>query len=305
MPDFFHHTNRGHQRRDKSGRGTTPGGQRGYSGFSSEQSRANTGKVRNILRTSSARPQTSPGMLQRLAAPGAITVTPCSKLPRQIFSRGGCGGGTDFTHNDFQSLSGVGAAGRALVWQADNLSTDFRLRNDMRLELGILAGSEGWRMVDHFAGGSGTTLSHDNASTLGSAALASAAFTRLNSATLTAIEAALAAMASAGTIDCNALSLAGTTLPGVSFSFSDGFALKGIIGGTQGLRIRLTELTVDPVSRSYDIGLQYLICDDFGVDTADLYSPALAAFWVLQHRRSGNLPFINELDLTRSASGSF
>ncbi|WP_281556868.1 hypothetical protein [Thalassomonas sp. RHCl1] len=305
MPEFLYNNKTAHQRQERSGRQTTWGHQGNPGRYLSALSRANDGKIRHILRASPAAVPTSSGLIQRLAAPGAISVSPCSTLPRQIFNRGGCGGGSDFTHNDFQSLSGVGAAGRALVWQADNLSIDFRLRNDMRLELGLLAGSEGWRMVDHFTGGSGTTLSHDNSSTLGSAALSSATFTRLNTATVTAIETALTAMAASGVIDCNTLSIAGVSLPGVSFSFSDGFALKGIIGGTQGLRIRVTSLAVDPVKRTYDIGLQYLICDDFGVDTADLYSPALAAFWVLQHRRAGNLPFINELDLSHSASGSF
>ena len=303
MPDFFY--NKAVHRRAGAGEQGLQRYRREIGDYSYQQSRANSARIRQILRTRPQGKSASPGIIQRLAAPGSISVNPCRSLPRQIFSRGGCGGGSDFTHNDFQSLSGVGTAGRALVWQADNLSIDLRLRNDMRVELGLLAGSEGWRMVDHFTGGTGTTLTHGNTSTLGSAALASATFTRLNTATVAAVEAALTAMAAGGTIDCNTLSIAGTSLPGVSFSFSDGFALKGIIGGTQGLRIRITHLAVDPVSRRYELGLQYLICDDFGVDTSDLYSPALAAFWVLQHRRSGNLPFINELDLSQSASGSF
>jgi hypothetical protein len=86
---------------------------------------------------------------------GVATVVPCTALPKHIFSRGACGAGTDFTHNDFPSLSGVGAAEQAAVWEADNLTLDFQLRNRMRTELGILAGSEGIRMVSHFAGRNG------------------------------------------------------------------------------------------------------------------------------------------------------
>jgi hypothetical protein len=71
------------------------------------------------------------------------------------------------------------------------------------------------------------------------------------------------------------------------------------------LRIFIRRFSINPVTRDYDIELQYLICDDFGVDTADIYTPGLAAFWVLQHRRSGNVPFINELDLAATASGTF
>lgn len=236
--------------------------------------------------------------------PSQLNVVPCRSLPKQIFNRGGCGSGSDFTHHDFPSLSGVGRAGRALVWQADNLSTDFRLRNDMRTELGVLGGSEGFRMVSHFAGGTGSKLTHDSTSPLGGDALSSPTFRSLNTAVASEIDTRLRSMAGSGTVDCNALNLTGATLPAVSFGFSDTWRLKGIIGGTQGLRIRMTRFRVDPATRRYSIGLQYLICDDFGVDTSDLYSPGLAAFWVLQHRRSGNLPFINELDLSKTASGT-
>jgi hypothetical protein len=111
-------------------------------------------------------------------------------------------------------------------------------------------------------------------------------------------------MDAAGVIDCNAIALSPAGVPAVSFGFSD-TALKGIIGGTQGLRVLITHFTVTPGSRTYDIGLQYLICDDFGVDTSDLYSPGLAAFWVLQHRRCGHRPFINELDLPATAAATY
>ena len=60
-------------------------------------------------------------------------------------------------------------------------------------------------------------------------------------------------------------------------------------------------------SRTYTIGLRFLICDDFGVDESDLYAPGLFAFWVLQHERSAThyAPFINELDLAVTESGTF
>jgi outer membrane protein OmpA-like peptidoglycan-associated protein len=237
--------------------------------------------------------------------PTPTGVVPCTTTPTEIFSRGACGAGTDFTYHDFPSLSGVSRTGRALVWQADNLSTDFRLRNDMRVELGALGGSEGLRMVRHFSGGTGTRLTHDDTSTLGAEALSSGTFSRLHRSVVQAIQQQLATMETTGVIDCNSVALSSGSVPAVSFGFSDSLALKGIIGGTQGLRIRLTHFTVTPGSRSYDIGLQYLICDDFGVDTSDLYSPGLAAFWVLQHRRSGYRPFVNELDLSKTATGTY
>ncbi len=237
--------------------------------------------------------------------PATTRVVGCSALPRQIFARGACGGGTDFTHHDFPSLAGASTSERAAVWEADNLTLDFQLRNRMRLELGLLAGSEGTRMVSHFSGGSGSRLTHGRTSVLGRDALGSATFTRLHRAVVSDIRSQLSRMSAAGVIDCNGIALSASSVPAVSFGFADGFALKGIIGGTQGLRVRLTSFGVRPGSRHYSVELQYLICDDFGVDAADLYSPALVAFWVLQHRRTGHLPFVNELDLPAAASGTY
>ncbi|MEM9007835.1 MAG: DUF4157 domain-containing protein [Cyanobacteria bacterium P01_F01_bin.86] len=237
--------------------------------------------------------------------PTPTRVIPCTPMPRQIFNRGRCGGGTDFTHHDFQSLSGVSATRQTAVWEADHLTFDFQLRNRMRLELGGLAGTEGFRMVSHFASGTGTQLTHGSSSTLGRDALSSGTVSRLNRDVTQEIERQLASMDALGVIDCNAITLPTAAVPSVSFGFSDGFALKGIIGGTQGLRIRITHFSVTPGTRHYQIGLQYLICDDFGVDTADLYSPGLIAFWVLQHRRTGHRPFINELDLPMTNTGTY
>lgn len=267
-------------------------------GETSEFSPANPPNRRATLRLEGGPPVSE-------SMPTPDRVVPCTTTPMQIFSRGGCGTGSDFTYNDFPSLSGVGRYGRMLVWQADNLSTDFRLRNDMRTELGLLAGSEGLRMVNHFASGSGTKLTHGNTSTLGQDALSSGTFSRLHRSVVQDIERQLTGMATSGVIDCNNTALSGGRVPSVAFDFSDSSALKGIIGGTQGLRIRITHFSVTPGTRSYDIGIQYLICDDFGVDTSDLYSPGLAAFWVLQHRRSGYRPFINELDLSVTAAGTY
>jgi outer membrane protein OmpA-like peptidoglycan-associated protein len=232
-------------------------------------------------------------------------VIPCTAMPREIFNRGACGTGADFRANDFPPLIGTNAAQRAAVWEADHLTLDFQLRNRMRLELGGLAGAEGLRMVTHFSGGTGTRLTHDSSSTLGADALVCGTFSRLHASVIREIERQLISMDAAGVIDCNAITLPMAGVPAVSFGFSDSTALKAIIGGTQGLSIRITRFSINPGSRTYDIEFHYLICDDFGVDTTDLYSPALIAFWVLQHRRSGNAPFINELDLLKAELGHY
>ncbi|MCZ7356846.1 MAG: DUF4157 domain-containing protein [Candidatus Methanoperedens sp.] len=232
-------------------------------------------------------------------------VIPCTAMPREIFNRGACGADADFRSNDFPPLKGTNVAQQAAVWEADHLTLDFQLRNRMRLELGGLAGAEGLRMVTHFSGGTGTKLTHDSSSTLGADALVSGTFSRLHASVIREIERQLTSMDAAGVIDCNAITLPTAGVPAVSFGFSDSTALKAIIGGTQGLSIRITRFSINLSLRIYDIELQYLICDDFGVDTTDLYSPALIAFWVLQHRRSGNVPFINELDLPKAELGHY
>lgn len=81
--------------------------------------------------------------------------------------------------------------------------------------------------------------------------------------------------------------------------------LKGIIGGTQGHTVWLTGISIDPNTRGYSMELRYVIRDDFGVDTSDLYSPGLISFWELQHERKGFVPFMNIIDLTVTRSGKF
>ena len=53
--------------------------------------------------------------------------------------------------------------------------------------------------------------------------------------------------------------------------------------------------------------MRFVICDNFGVDETDLYSPGLLGFWVLQHERSATKykPFVNQLDLSVTISGTF
>jgi hypothetical protein len=112
-------------------------------------------------------------------------------------------------------------------------------------------------------------------------------------------------MARSGTVDCNALTLPSSAVPHLAFSFSDSFMLKGIIGGTQGISVYLDSFSVSPSTRLYTMDLRYVVCDDFGVDTSDLYSPALISFWVLQHERTGYRPFKNIIDLIVTQGGKF
>lgn len=40
-------------------------------------------------------------------------------------------------------------------------------------------------------------------------------------------------------------------------------------------------------------------------DGSDLYSPALFAFWVMQHERTGNPPYVHEIEIPSLISGTF
>jgi hypothetical protein len=150
----------------------------------------------------------------------------------------------------------------------------------------------------HPAGGS------SGGSTLGTMALGSASFASTLASVKFDIESQLSAQAPSGTLDACALAV---TPPATHFSFSDGWALKAVIGGTQGESLHCLGFSGSAPLRTYAIDLQFEICDDFGVDEADLYGPGLFAFWVLQHERSASAyaPFVNVLDLTVHMSGTF
>jgi hypothetical protein len=234
--------------------------------------------------------------------PSGLTVIPCSPLPKLLLSRpGGCSGGDDFAFGDHPTL-GWGDATKVAFARA---SLNFALLNNMRAELGVLGGSEGLRMVSHFASGGGATLTHGASSPIGSTALTAGSFLAMRSATETFLHGQLTGMASGSTLDCNALTLPSSAVPPLAFAFSDAVMLKAIIGGTQGIQVYLDSFSVVPGTRHYTMSLRYVICDDFGVDTSDLYSPALISFWVLQHERTGFVPFMNVIDLTVPNSGTF
>jgi hypothetical protein len=167
-----------------------------------------------------------------------------------------------------------------------------------------LAGADGHAAFSRFAAGTGGIETHGSASTLGSMALGSGSFLATVARVKATIEAQLATQASTGVLNPCALSV---TPPATHFAFSDGTALKAVIGGTQGEQLLATGFTGSVPMRSYSIDLRFVICDDFGVDESDLYAPGLFAFWVLQHERSATLytPFINQLDLPVTVRGTF
>jgi outer membrane protein OmpA-like peptidoglycan-associated protein len=232
-------------------------------------------------------------------SPG-ITFIPCT-APFLIGSRGACGTGADFAFHDFPSTT---------TWQDVRLALSRRYpdwvnESKMKAELNLLAGSEGTDAFTHFASGTGTTRTHGTSSTLSTLAAGSGTFASALRTARSEINRQISSQAAGGTIDCSMLNIPSSSMPAIGFGFSDGSTLKAVIGGTQGLQVHVLGMTVNTSTRSYDMQLQFTICDDFGVDTSDLYSPGLRGFWVLQHERSGYRPFINEIIVEPTFSGTF
>jgi len=259
----------------------------------------------------------APNQNATISMPIAPPPPPSCAFPVSLGSARGCGTGPDFTHFDFPKITAASEA-KLAAWAAAHLSpsfpytrgpfrslvTDTECQIEMDGVLRVFAGADGHRAFSRFTAGTGGTETHGPASTLGSNALVSGSFLATVARVKADIEAQLAAQASSGVLDACALSV---TPPATHFAFSDGTALKAVIGGTQGEELFATGFTGSIASRSYSIDLRFVICDDFGVSESDLYAPGLVAFWVLQHERSATryAPFINELDLPVTVTGTF
>jgi hypothetical protein len=230
-------------------------------------------------------PQTPPG-------PGA----PACAGPVLLGSRTPqYGRGTDFSSYDFPSLSLT----ESLLVAPFRLMPNGMLEFGMNNTLGLLAGADGTAMVAHFRGGTGATWTHGVGSRLNREATPSPSVNSAVAAAQTQLAAQARVMRKLGAVRCDAFSL--NPVPAIHFGFGDSVALKAIIGGTQGLEVYLVGLRVaDPQAGTYDLDLQYVAFDDFGVDADDLYFPALIKFWILQHERPGNRPFINRLLINRT-----
>lgn len=203
--------------------------------------------------------------------------------------------GDDFKYYDFPSLT---------TWETLKVAP-FRPMSDSLLEfgmnnvLGFLAGSDGRGMVSHFRGGSGTPWTHGVGSRLNREATHCPSVNGAVSMVHRQLAAQARAMRSLDQVDCRAFSL--DPVPVFHFDRNDSLALKGIIGGTQGLAVYLDVMRLkDPATCRYELDLQLVVFDDFGVDTDDLYWPALIKFWILQHERLGNRPFVNILLINRT-----
>lgn len=259
---------------------------------------------------SGERPTANQG--QAVPATTPAPSTPTCTMPVFLGSGRGCGSGTDFTHHDFPSISTaseviMGAwayAHPGVYFPIRDLISDSMCELEMHAVLFMLGMTPGDDAFLRFRAGTGGTETHNNTSLLGMMARTSASFLATVGAVKAVIETQLAIQAASGALNPCGLSV---TPPATEFLKSDGLPLKTVIGGTQGERLFATSFTGNIPLRTYTITLRFLICDHFGVDEHDLYAPGLIPFWILQHERSATLyaPFINELDLTMTVTGTF
>jgi outer membrane protein OmpA-like peptidoglycan-associated protein len=237
---------------------------------------------------------------------------PSACLPHLLGSARGCGSGDDFAHHDFPGTS-ISSDLKMSAWAAAHPGsrfsrsdiTDAECEIEMAGVLGALAGADGSAAFGRFVAGTGGTSTHGPTSSLGSMALAAPSFLAAVRTVQRAVEAQLAAQVASGSLDPCTLSI---VPPATHFQTSDGLALKAVIGGTQGEQLFVTSFIGSAPTRTYTIGLRFVICDDFGVDESDIYAPGLIPFWVLQHERgtgTNYAPFIDQLDLPVVLSGTF
>jgi hypothetical protein len=253
----------------------------------------------------------APNRRATISIPPAPTPTPCTLPVRLGGDTSRCGSWSDFTHFDFPKISRASEL-RLSAWAfahpgprpSRSSITDAECETEMDSVLVALAGATGHAAFSRFRAGTGGKVTHGPSSVLGAMALKSGSFLKTVERVKAIIEAQLAAQAFGGALDACALTV---TPPATHFGPGDGIPLKAVIGGTHGQELFATIFSGSIPSRTYTIDLRFLICDNFGVDEDDLYAPGLFAFWVLQHERSPTLyaPFINELDLPVTVSGTF
>lgn len=223
-------------------------------------------------------------------------------LPIRILNDDNSGRGADFAFFDKPSTP----SDKDKILKFFRAQTDKKLKEILRTELGALAGGPGRVVSDHFTGGSGTTLIHKEGSKLGKDAKGSPSIVKLNKEVETELSKQLKAMAGTKKMNACKVKIAKGTInrPNfhTKFTGGDSLALHAVFGGTQGLLIDLHQFNHEPAKNQVEVELKYTITDDFGVDLTDVtnqgikgLSDGLKAFWVLQHERAGNRPFIDKL----------
>jgi len=252
------------------------------------------------------------------------------KTPIVLFSdTTNCGSGDDFLNND-RPGGPRGAVTNKVVSTVYSSKTDADLLTRMKTGIdgiGTIAGAPGNDAADHFFAGSAAPVDHNISTPIGAAANRAPSFISTASAVEAAFHTIITGMATTpASNNCSSYALASPAVPRVNFPMTkkelavfeatptswrsvadtEQALLKAVIGGTHGIEIVLTALSIDCNAHTYTATIHYKICDNFGVDdTSDLYSDSLISFWVLQHMRPGHNAFINNILLDRTITNSF
>jgi hypothetical protein len=245
--------------------------------------------------------------LATATSPGSATGPACFPLRLGVGRANYAKSLPDSRHGDNPPISAVSEAALrtwAFIKHGRTSSSDVtnaECESDMDSTLTEKAKAAGHDAFARFKAGTGGTVVLGPGTELNRLALVSPSFRRTVAEVRDAIGRNLASQVSrTGIVDPCAVSIG--TIPETKFPLlgPDPEPLQAVIGGTQGEELFLTGLTAWPSIRIFNADLHFRLYDTFGVDEDDLYAPSLAAFWMLQHRRSTTMyiPFINQLDLT-------
>jgi hypothetical protein len=214
----------------------------------------------------------------------------------------------DFQYEDFPR-HGPNMEALLCAWR---LREDKALIGEMILVLRGLAGQEGVQAVRHFVTGNGTKLTHDPGSPISKMASRSSEFLVSFVKVLLRIKEGVKKLSAGGkTPDFSALRVPvpathwGLKEFGARLHDPESTALRAIVGGTQGEELYATSLKHDQAGRRYELGLQWVIQDHFGVSKDDLYAPGLFPFYILQHERKGYRPYVHEIVIETGVSGKY
>ena len=218
-----------------------------------------------------------------------------------------------------------GAPGAPLVIRlsVENMLDARTLALTLRGSLHTLAGNIGNRMVDHFMAGNAGCYVHGAGSELHGIAQRDSSYRRAKSDILRLLRATLARQLGAPRreYDC---AIEEQHLPWITFSawraaaaaaahaagIGRRYPIGAVIGGTKGFKAFLRNLTLDQSrtrrTTEFRFDLRVEICDHFGADDGDHYTPGLRALWLLQHARRGRQkPFVNLIVVEEQASITF
>ena len=223
----------------------------------------------------------------------------------------GCAADDDFKSADFPTFTPTLFEQSLLFFR--RMLPDADLVSEFRTYMTLLTtGSLGQAMVTQFLGGSGAKYTHGVGGELSQIAKGTDVVKGIVDDIKMRIQRDIQSQANGGMI--SGPNLSSYVVPRPNFTFGDaGLKMKSIIGGTQGAdafvdNFQATGTIIDPSVGgfgSYTGSVRLVICDDFGVDRSDIYAPPLAAFWILQHERLGNAPFVNEIIVEFDLSGNF